>query len=250
VSTSLAVSLNHIYRLDDGAITQYLRVSPSTIVAPLESPPEPAVQLACSRTTLYALSDTGRIYRRLIATNARWSLMQSPGGVTWLSTSDEYLQALATNVLHRPYSGQVFGLLASAPVATRLVQIDHDETMLHALTEDGRILVRLFAGGWHEYPKLGAVREVVAGLDMVYARTANGDVYRSLSYGSSGWQALGIDGALALAVPADHADELYIATDEGNRVVTPLAWHGDNVVRAWVTEDWVSSDWVVTAEAA
>lgn len=251
---SLAADLYRVYRLENGQITQHLQSDPGKGSAPMREPDAGTpMQIACSRTSLYALMQDGSIQGRLTADGAEWSEILGPSDTTWITTSERYLFALAGDVSMAPLAtGARFGPGPKTPARTTLVQLDHDESLLYGLTDDGRVLLRrkevgLGRGGWHEYPPLGGAVEVVSATDRTYVRTNQGEIYRSQTFGRGGWERLGVDDALALAVSADHDDTLYVATASGVYSVPSHTWEGKGVVRAWVAADWVSEDWVEVA---
>lgn len=243
--TSLAVDRYYAYTLDTGVITRTQLTALGNQDTYAGPSGETVTQLATTNHALYVLCDSGKAFRRDSDTDD-WYEISVPESTAQLSTSDHYLYALvAGKVWQRDLDldGGNFTLIPQTIEVTTIGQMDHDEGFGYVLTDAGGVWTRKLPDQlWKRYPPLPSVAQVVAGLDFIYARTGDGNVWRSRTYGESGWEALNSDDVDLLAIASDHTDRLWMIRDGALDSVTIFDF-GKPKDTAWVAADWVDEDW-------
>ena len=245
--TSLAIDKEFAYTLDSGVITrtqltaldnQDTYTGPSGVVVS---------QIMTTNESVYALTEEDGVFVRDNDMDI-WEPVAFPEDTAYLSSSDDYLYALVDGqVWQREIFGHEFTLIPQSISVTAIAQIDHDEQFGYALLESGQIWLRkLPSQHWSQYRSLASTLQVVAGLDFIYARTSDGNVWRSKVFGESGWEQLRTDDVTLLAIASDHVDRLWMIRG-GSLTSVSIFDFGKPADTAWIDADWIDGDWIEVA---
>ena len=245
--TSLAIDREFAYTLDSGVITRTQLTAngnQDTYTGPADVT---VTQVMTTNESVYVLTEEDGVFVRDNDMDT-WEDAGFPTDTSYISSSDDYLYALVDGrVWQKEINSANFVLIPQSIQVASIAQIDHDEQFGYALLESGLIWLRKLPDQlWLQFRPLTSAMQVVAGLDFIYARTVDGNVWRSKVFGESGWEALGSDDVTLLAIASDHTDRLWMIRG-GSLDSVSIFDFGKPADSAWVDADWVDADWVEVA---